>query len=433
MARGNKFVYNADGVDFTIYETVKATQSGQKAYWLLVDHSSGRRRVLSNPSRKAAEVRADKIRAAMVKGQASRMTLSNGKWQDVCMAVEILRSAQTCESLTSAIRDWTLCGALLGSRATVLDAVKFYLASHEGRSEPVKPIEFKEAAQSYHEFKVGDKKSAAHCKNIIHRLNRLAQHLEPETLLTDLTAGRLEQVVQKFELSPKTRNEYRFVLSNLYAWAARQSPPLVPRGFNPGKEMERCSVKQDEVSFLHVADLKKILSAISAQRPHLLPLVTVVCFAGLRPSEAARLDWSEVGEDYIRLPGIKSKTGFSRQIPIQPNLKLWLAEWRKNTGFVCGGVNIDHVNMTIKRVSGVSLTHDGMRHGYGTHRQRIVKSIGTVSEEMGNAPAICKRHYVNAFCSDAEATEWFSLLPESSPTVVEPVEVDESLIPAVVG
>jgi hypothetical protein len=46
---GYRIVYNANGVEFTIYETTKPTKAGPTKYWLLVDHSTGKRRVLNNP------------------------------------------------------------------------------------------------------------------------------------------------------------------------------------------------------------------------------------------------------------------------------------------------------------------------------------------------------------------------------------------------
>ena len=125
-------VYNADGVAFTIYRTTKATKSGPTDYWLLADYTTGKRRLLNNPSRKAAERRADQIRKAMVKGQADRMLPINGQWQDACMALGVLRSTQTGESLYTAIRSWAECEAMLNGRATLFDAVKYYLAHHRG-------------------------------------------------------------------------------------------------------------------------------------------------------------------------------------------------------------------------------------------------------------------------------------------------------------
>lgn len=46
-----RFVYNADGVPFTVYRTAKATRSGKKDYWFLADYSTGKRRVLNWPHR----------------------------------------------------------------------------------------------------------------------------------------------------------------------------------------------------------------------------------------------------------------------------------------------------------------------------------------------------------------------------------------------
>lgn len=419
MAKRTKFVYDADGVAFTIYRVEKPTKAGPKTYWLLEDSSTGKRRTLNNVSKEAAERRADQIRAAMVKGQAHRMLLSNGQWQDVCMAVEVLRNAPTADSLYTAIRSWLECIHLLDGKAALFDAVKFYVENHRGNGPKPIRIRFDEAAKLYHAFKVADGKSASHCDNIRSRLSRLATKLPVGVMLDELTAGQLEYAVVNLGLRPKTRNEYKITLGNLFTWAAKQNPPLVPKGFNPGKEMERYKIKHGEVKFLRVPELTQILTSLPAKRPDLLPLVVLVCFAGLRPSEAARLEWNEVGDDYIRLPGYKSKTGHPRQIPIQPNLKLWLGLWRKDSGLVCPDVSLEHVNTAIRRHSGVRLSHDAMRHGYGTHRQRVVNNVGQVAEEMGHSMAICRRHYLNAFCTDAEATAWFSLVPQKPATVIE--------------
>ena len=181
------------------------------------------------------------------------------------MAVEVLRSAQTAESLGSAVRSWVECAALLNGRATLLDAVKFYLANHRGNGPQPKPIHFDEAAKLYHSFKVADGKSVSCCRNIQCRMNRLTKALPTGVLLDDLTAGQLEQEILKFGLAPKTRNEYRIMLSNFYKWARKQNPPFVPKGCNPASDMERYDVKHHDVEFLRVAELKKILASLPAK------------------------------------------------------------------------------------------------------------------------------------------------------------------------
>ena len=420
MTEKTKFVYNAAGVEFTIYKTTKPTKSGPRVYWLLEDSSTGKRRTLNNKTQKDAERRADRIRAAMVKGQAHRHTLTNGEWQDLCIALEVVRSHHTGDSVGSAVRTWAHCTAMLGDRGTLFDAVKYFVANHRSNGPQLKPIRFDEAAKLYHAFKVAEGRSAQHCQNICSRLvNQLPQKLPSGVMLNELTAGQLEAAVVSLGLHPKTRNEYKILLGNLFKWAAKQNPALVPKNFNPGREMERCAVKQAEVDFLRVADLKKILSSLPAKRPDLVPLVVLVCFSGLRPSEAVRLDWSEVGDRYIRLPGKKSKTGYSRQIPIHDNLKKWLALWRKDNGLVCPEISLVHVNPAILRASGVRLGHDALRPGYGTHRQQIIQNVGTVAEEMGHSMVVCRRHYLNAFCTNEEAVEWFKIAPaDDGPTSV---------------
>ncbi|MEI8291876.1 MAG: tyrosine-type recombinase/integrase [Verrucomicrobiota bacterium] len=242
-------------------------------------------------------------------------------------------------------------------------------------------------------------------------MNRLAAVLAKDTLTDALTAGQLEQVVLSFNLSAKTCNEYRIMLANFFKWAAKQNPPLVPTGYNPAQAMDRQRIVQGEVEFVRVGELKKIIAALPDSRPDLLPLVVLVCFSGLRPSEATRLDWSEVGTDFIRLPGTKSKTGRSRQIPICENLKKWLEQWRKPAGLVCEEFSLVHVNPAIFRASGVRIAHDALRHGYATHRQKIINNLALLAEEMGNSVSVCRRHYANPFVLPDEAADWFSIAP----------------------
>jgi hypothetical protein len=100
------------------------------------------------------------------------------------------------------------------------------------------------------------------------------------------------------------------------------------------------------------------------------------------------------------------------------NLQAWLSLWRKPEGPICHGIDLSHLNAAIRHASGVRLTHDAMRHGYGTHRQKIVKNVGAVAEEMGNSFHICRAHYLNAFCTEEEAKEWFSIMPPEASNII---------------
>jgi hypothetical protein len=221
----------------------------------LVDYSTGRRRVLNNPTKEAAERRADGIRKAMVKGQANRLSLSNGQWQDVCIAHEILRNTRTADSLTTALQAWAECLNLLDGRASLQDAVRCYLANQRNTTKLATPTSFSEASTLYIDFKVKSKLADSHCGNLRSRLRRMATNLPPLATLSELTARQLDAVVVGLNLKEKTRNEYREVLSGLYKSAGKQNPPLVSPGFNPASEMDRHKVRHQEVQFLCVPEL----------------------------------------------------------------------------------------------------------------------------------------------------------------------------------
>jgi len=188
----SSIVYDADGVEFTIYKTTKPTKSGPKVYWVLVDHSTGKRRLLNNKSLKAARQRTDIIKAALAKGQANRMALSNGEWQDVCVSREIIRGLG-CNSLTSAAQEWADCTFRLPPGASLLEATNFYVKNHhnDGGPPPTR-TRLHNAAIAYHGFKMKARKSENHCTNIKSRFKQLKKVLPADVYVDELTAGQLD-------------------------------------------------------------------------------------------------------------------------------------------------------------------------------------------------------------------------------------------------
>lgn len=406
------FVYVSDGEKFRILKSTKKTRSGPRDYYLLAESSTGKRRILNHTSLAAAQKRADDIRKAMSRGVANRLAYSQNEWTDICQARSALKSAYPRMSMTDAVRELVESRRALEDGVSLVQAVASYREQKQTTNEPnFIPTLLENAAAAYLHAKQRQNKSASHCKNIECRFKRLAGALPVGVRVHELTAGQLEDAVASLGLGPKTFNDYRLMLVNFFSWCRKQNPALVPPNTNPAQAMDQQAEVHGEVQFLTSAQLRTILTAAEAERPDLLPYLTLVAFAGLRPAEATRLDWSEMKGQYIRLPGSKSKTGRSRQIPIQPNLASWLACWRQPKGPVCPDIDLHHVNAQIRRISGITMPHDGLRHGYGTHRRLIVQNVNTVAMEMGNQLRICERHYVNQFCTEEEAKEWFSLIP----------------------
>ena len=66
----------------------------------------------------------------------------------------------------------------------------------------------------------------------------------------------------------------------------------------------------------------------------MVPYIAICAFAGLRPTEAAKLDWKDINLEtaQIEVKARHAKTRRHRLVPIQPNLLAWLTIYRKEAG-----------------------------------------------------------------------------------------------------
>jgi integrase/recombinase XerC len=133
-------------------------------------------------------------------------------------------------------------------------------------------------------------------------------------------------------------------------------------------------------------DLHKVLDSAPA------PDRRAVClgaYAGLRISEAARLDWSDVDLESLQIRVMHSKGGKSRRVPISAVL---LEALLPNTGgnVVTGGEahDTDWLARRIRKAfrrAGVHATFHQLRHRYGTLAYKATGDVLAVSRLMGHS------------------------------------------------
>jgi integrase len=160
-----------------------------------------------------------------------------------------------------------------------------------------------------------------------------------------------------------------------------------------------------------VSDCKAILHAAEKYKNGLLaPYVAVCIFGGVRPTEAARLDWAQVNlaDGEILLAQEQTKTKKSRVIKICATLKAWLLahkgkpfypeNWRKEFN-------------AVKRMAGLKeWTPDVMRHTAISHYFRKTGSYGYAAEQFGNSEAIIRAHYQGRVSTE-ETKAFYSIMP----------------------
>jgi len=227
--------------------------------------------------------------------------------------------------------------------------------------------------------------------------------------VNDITPDTLEGLLNKLKVSPVTRDNYRRGISRFFSWCIQR--PRRWASANPCREIKIEQGEKAPPTVLSVSECKALLAgAEKLKGGKLAPYVAVCLFSGLRPEEAARLDWQSVNlaDKEIRLEGTKTKTGRPRVIAICDTLAAWLkahkgkefypANWRKDFDSIKVGAGFGNPNRLNKKQREKALElkpwpADVMRHTAISHYFRKTGSYGQTAEQFGNSEAIIKNHY----------------------------------------
>ncbi len=154
---------------------------------------------------------------------------------------------------------------------------------------------------------------------------------------------------------------------------------------------------------------KKLLRYIVEHQKDLIGYYALLTFAGLRPSEGARVQWQDYGAKTNELYVRKGKTP-ARHIILKPVAVEWIQFHRENTPkdapFVLSKNLANRENRIRKAGLNGKWVQDGLRHGFGTYFKALTKSIAEVADYMGNSPDIVKRHYARTIPKDEWEAFW---------------------------
>jgi integrase len=284
--------------------------------------------------------------------------------------------------------------------ASLLDAVHHYLAylDQTKRSIPVS-----ELFDEFLSVKQQDNVSPKYLADLRSKLGRFVNSFH-DALVCNLTVAQIEAWIRSLDIGTVSRESYRRNVSVLLEFGRR-------RGYlraNPAADIKIRRRPEGEVSILTPDELRNLLSKCA---PEIVPYVAICAFAGLRPSEAASLLWSDIRLDtmQIEVRARHSKTRRYRLVPIQPNLSEWLMRYRSDGGSVY--YSRRRFREAYKAAGMDEWKMDILRHSYGTYRLPILKSADALALEMGNSPDVIFRHYRRPM-NEVSASAYFDLRPD---------------------
>jgi len=241
--------------------------------------------------------------------------------------------------------------------------------------------------------------SRRHLQDLKNRLGKFASFAGDKTA-SEIKPEQIEHWLQDFR--GENHNNYLRRLHALFNYG-------IKRGYlaeNPANAIDKVKVADTEPAIFAPEEIEALLNAVLDRA---VPYFAIGAFAGLRPREIERLDWTDIHleEGYIRVRPKVAKTASNRLVDIQPNLRAWLLPLSCESGPVTPP-NLRKIREAAQRK--IVLTQwpqDGLRHSYASYHLAHFKNINELATQMGHTNTkLIFRHYRSVVTKDEAAKFW---------------------------
>lgn len=293
-----------------------------------------------------------------------------------------------------------LAKSKLAGRATILQAVDFYLLHNASvESKPLK-LALGEC--------VAEKRKAECSKSYLRKLEYVVGSLADavEKPVHEVTRDDVTLWLNGKGWAPATR---RYNLADAGAFFKY----CIGRGWakvNPCAGMARIRADDKPPGILDVAQCSALLEAANRRTFRgLLGYVALALFAGIRPEEIQKMDWSLVDLErcIAEVPGIIAKSRKRRIVRLEPTAVAWLSICLRH-GMVTPA-NFAAAFRDLRESCGLleAWPHDCLRHSFASYHLAAFGSADKTATEMGHRSTdMLFRHYRELVKPDDAAKFW---------------------------
>jgi integrase len=210
-----------------------------------------------------------------------------------------------------------------------------------------------------------------------------------------VTSGTVKKLLEDVGGSETnvTRKQYFRYIRMFFRWCVHEKHIQV----DPTDGMRPIRTFPKDIQIYPPDEIERLFRLCETKYPSLLGFYCLTTFGGLRPSEAERVEWSDLNfegkEVFVKPLG---KTG-SRRFVLRETETLWV--WLKYIKAkypsepLSPATSHENLQKKLRADFGVWI-QDGLRHSFGTYYHNLIRSIPEVVYVMGNSVGIAKRHYV---------------------------------------
>lgn len=222
--------------------------------------------------------------------------------------------------------------------------------------------------------------------------------------VAQVTPADVENWLNTHCKTTRTRLTYWTDAKTFFSWC-------IKRGYlnqNPCSAIDRPLVDEKPPGIHTPEEVSKLLEAARAQDKGIMRLLAVQYFAGLRPSEAARLSEADIGEEFLKVSA-RSKSRKRRLVEINPTLRAWL-----NEGGTLPVRNLTKRFRAVRKSAAVSWSHDVTRHSFASYRLAQTKNASETAHELGHGSQAMLFANYREVVSSADALKFWAVLPKVS-------------------
>jgi len=387
-----------DGIDYRVW---------RPAYYL----PDGRRVVRDCGSLERALEILQEVGQAFGRAQPDALEITARDRRDLDAAQAILQPMGL--SLYEAATRLREATQLLPQGVSLLDAVRQAVARHPRTDRMVG-----EVVSEIIRDRQANARSDKYLKDMSGRLHQFARAFAVP--ISSVTAAAVRSYIQNLRnpdrspLAPRSRENHRRLIVTLFEYAAQQG--YVARDTAADiANIAAPRVVADTTGIFTPEQIRKILPALDGTDRVILALAA---FCGLRSAELNRLEWRNVRVDQrvVVVDAGQTKTASRRVVPLPENAVAWIAPLIPTdaSGRISRHDHPDYQGEVFSKTAqglNIKWVRNGLRHSWCSYRLAMTKNAALTSHEAGNSPGVLHRNY-NELVTEAEANEWFNVLPE---------------------
>lgn len=352
-----------------------------------------------NKARTEAELAA----VAVANGAMASLQLTPGQIRDYCSAVENLKV--TGIDLPSAITEYVEAKRTVGS-SHLVQAAQFF-SRYAGDKIVATPVP--DLVTALIQEKRDEGAGSYHINDLVTRLAKFKEAFPG--FIADITTPEINAWLKKLKLEPRTQNNYRAVVVQLFNYAKTKAKALPHWLPHSADSSIRVKEPNKDTEIYTPAEMQKIMDGVPAD---LRTCISLRAFSGIRNEELFKLSWHEVdlATGWIKLKHATTKLRARRIIPILPNLRTWISDkaltkGKVQPGYASAKTLSEALSHAIKD-SGVPMKRNALRNCYTSYRLATLGDIAKVAEETGNSPQVIREEYLELVTPE-QAKEWFSI------------------------